>query len=218
MQTGRVTTEPIAEFFDRECCASVHRLPDEGEESDALGRELLSALDVAGFAGGSALELGSGDGLLSRLLISRGASSVTGVDLSPQSVVYASSRAAAAGLGHRLSYRVADASSVLLPPHDAVVSERVFCCFPDAPGLLANTLPLARSVYALVLPESRGLLGVVTHVIVAAENAWRWLRRDPFRAYVHDVRLIERTIRSAGFRRRVSRRHGHWRVLVYSRA
>lgn len=212
-----MSTEPIAQFFDRECCATAH--PDASLEydEDAVSEMLLSLLSQAGFAGGTVLELGSGDGSLSRELVRRGAQAVIGLDLSAQSVNYATDAAARAGVSDRLSYKVADAASDPLEAHDAVVSERVFCCYPDATALLANTLAAARSIYVLVLPESRGLAGLVTRVAIRIENAWRWLRRDPFRAYVHDVRVIERAIRDAGFRRRASRRTSHWRGMAFSR-
>jgi SAM-dependent methyltransferase len=213
-----VSHEEIGRFFDRECCATAHQRPADGDGVDALGRQLLAALDEAGFAGGSVLELGSGDGSFSRQLIARGALAVTGLDLSPHSVGYAAARAASAGLGERLTYRVADGATERLDTHDAVVSERVFCCFPDPDALLANSLPAAGSIYALALPESRGPLGFLARAAVTSANLWQWLRRDPFRAYVHDVGAIDRRIQANGFVLRSSRRRTIWRVLAYSRA
>lgn len=212
-----MSTEPIAEFFDRECCATADAGSSPIPGADDVGSVLLDALGVAGFAGGTVLELGSGDGTLSRELVRRGAAAVTGVDLSPVSVEHATAAAEAAGVSDRLRYLVGDASAAALAAHDTVVSEKVFCCFPQPDALLANTLPAARSIYALVLPESRGLLGILTKILIAAENAWRRLTRESFRAYVHDVRRIEETIRAAGFERRTSQRHWGWLVLVYRR-
>jgi SAM-dependent methyltransferase len=213
-----VANQPIADFFDRECCSAAHRDAGSNGRLEKTAEHLLDALGDAGYRAGSVLEIGSGDGSLSRELVRRGASSVTGLDLSPQSVAYASLRAASAGLAERLTYRITDASTVALESHDAIVSEKVFCCFPDADTLLANTLPAARSFYALVLPESRGVIGFGARVFVAGANAWQWLSRDPFRVYIHDVRRVDETIRAAGFRRRASRRHLIWRVLAYSRS
>lgn len=210
--------EQIGRFFDRECCSAVAQRPFEAGQPDQLAQELIAAMEDAGYRSGTVLELGSGDGSFSRELVRRGALAVSGLDLSPQSVGYAAARASAAGLGERLRYRVADASGEALEPHDAVVSQKVFCCFPEPTGLLANSLPAARSVYALALPESRGLVGLVARVFVLAANGWQWLRRDPFRAFVHDVAEIDARIRAAGFVRRSSRRRSVWRVLAYSRA
>ncbi|HUG48246.1 MAG TPA: class I SAM-dependent methyltransferase [Candidatus Limnocylindria bacterium] len=210
--------EEIGRFFDRECCATLEKRPVEGTDGPPLSRQLLAALADAGFLSGTVLELGSGDGSFSRELLRRGALAVSGLDLSAQSVGYAAARASAAGLSERLRYRVADAATARLEPHDAVVSQRVLCCFPDPAGLLANSLSAARSVYALALPESRGLLGLGARLWVRLANGWQWLRRDPFRSFVHDVDELDRLIREAGFVRRSSRRQSIWRVLAYSRA
>ncbi len=212
-----VTHQPIADFFDRECCAATQQ---RGADADALDRSeeaLLAALDEIGVATGTVLELGSGDGALSRELARRGARRVLGIDLSPQSVGYAAARTASTGLGEQVSFRVGDAASARVEGHDAVISAKVFCCFPDPRALLANTLPAAGSAYALVLPESRGIFGLGARLFVLGANAWQWLRRDAFRAYIHDISAIDAAIRAAGFSRRVSRRVSIWRVLAYSR-
>jgi SAM-dependent methyltransferase len=211
------TTQPITELFDRECCEATEAGEAPGGPDD-VSAMLLDVLAEAAFERGTVLELGSGDGELSRELLRRCAESVTGVDLSPRSVEYATARAAAVGLGERLSYEVGDAARMPLPACDAVVSEKVFCCYPDAGQLLANTLPAARSVYVLVLPESAGVVGWVNRLLISLENGWRWLNRDPFRAHVHDIGSIERMILAAGFVRRVSRRRGTWRALAFRRA
>ena len=213
-----MTHEDIGRFFDRECCAAIEQRPIEGQDADPLSRQLMAALEDAGYTSGTVLEIGSGDGSFSRELVRRGALAVSGLDLSAQSVGYASARASAAGLSERLRYRVADGSSAPLEAHDAVVSQKVFCCFPDPAGLLANTLPVARSVYALALPESRGLVGLIARLAVWTANGWQWVRRDSFRSYIHDIGDIDRRIRAAGFVRRSSRRQLIWRVVAYSRA
>jgi SAM-dependent methyltransferase len=210
-------SEPIAEFFDRECCAFAAH-PDEPDgELDRVSEMLLEAVAASGLSGATVLELGSGDGSLSRELLRRGAAAVTGIDLSPRSVEYAAGRATDAGLAERADYRVGDAAVAKLEQHDIVASNRVFCCYPDPEQLLANTLPAARRLYVLALPESRGVVGVASRLVVRVANAWQWLRRDPFRAYVHDVRRLEHTVREAGLEPVSSRRHRGWLALAFSR-
>lgn len=210
-------TEPIADFFDRECCAAVDAGASVVPGAAGVTAVLLGALEEAGIRGLSVLELGSGAGALSRELVARGAARVTGVDLSPVSVEHATKAARAAGVSDRLSYRVGDGAEAPLEVHDVVVSQKVFCCYPQADRLLGNTLPAAGRIYALVLPESRGLVGVLVRVIVAIENVVQRLRRERFRAYVHDVHAIERRLATAGFERRLARRHWAWLVLVFAR-
>jgi SAM-dependent methyltransferase len=213
-------THQIAEFFDRECCAAVDPGASLLAGSAGVTAVLVNSLasEGEGLAGAAVLELGSGDGSLSRELVARGAARVDGLDLSPMSVEYATSAADRAGLSERLGYQVGDGALVALEASDVVVSQKVFCCYPRADQLLANTLPAARSIYALVLPESRGPAGLVSRILVAVENGWRRLRRDSFRAYVHDVREVDAVIRAAGFRPAPARRHWLWLVMVYSRS
>jgi predicted RNA methylase len=225
-----MATEPIAEFFDREACCQVGAggKAEEGGAKAAGPRPipgatgvsvtLLKALEDAGIEGRTVLELGSGTGKLSIELLRRGAAAVTGVDLSPRSVELSASRAADAGFADRARFEVGDAAAASVRPHDMVVSDKVYCCYPDPDRLLANTLPAARSVYALALPESRGLTGKAARLVILGENAWRLVRRDAFRAHVHDLPRIEHAIGDAGFVRSSSRRHWGWRVLVYTRA
>ena len=211
-------TGPIADFFDRECCAAADAgaslVPGSAGVTDAL----LSALDQAGLAGRTVLEVGSGAGALSRELVARGAQRVTGIDLSPQSVRSASAAATDAGLAERLSYRVGDGALEPLEEHDVVVAQKVICCYPSADRLLANTLRAAGRVYALVLPESRGLPGLLTRLVVSAEAVRNRLVGERFRAYVHDVPAVRSAIEAAGFRQVAEQRHWGWLVLVYARA
>ncbi|CAN5561316.1 hypothetical protein BH23CHL7_BH23CHL7_11410 [soil metagenome] len=208
-------TEPIADFFNRECCATSCRSAPRQPRGTA--EMLLRALSDEELEGRSVLEIGSGDGSLSRALISRGASTVSGLDLSPVSVEAARSGAAEAGREGRLSYQVADAAQAPLAEFDVVLSEKVFCCYPQPEQLMANTLPAAGSLYAIVLPESRGLIGLVAKLVVAAENGLRRLGGDPFRAYVHDLGVVQSILERAGFHLRSSERHWGWLALVFTR-
>jgi len=179
---------------------------------------VLDALTEKDLTGRSVLEIGSGDGSLSRALAARGAASVSGLDLSPASVEAARKARAEAAQPALLSYQVADAAEAPLAEFDIVLSEKVFCCYPQPGPLLANTLPAARRLYVLVLPESRGVRGLLAKLAIAAENGLQRLRRDPFRAHVHDVRAIQATIEQAGFNLRASALHWAWLLLVFERA
>jgi hypothetical protein len=105
-------------------------------------------------------------------------------------------------MADRATFDVGDASKVDLPPADVVVLNRVICCYPDVEGLLERSLDAARSVYAFSLPRSEGLVGRMARLQVNLGN-W-WMRRRPdryggFRAFVHDVDLVDARVRAAGF-------------------
>ena len=171
----------------------------------------------AGLRDRSVLELGSGTGQLSAALLRSGASTVTGVDLSPRSVEAAQERVAREGLAERASFLAGDAAATDLPRHDVVVLDKVFCCYPDAERLLGASMRAAGTVYGFVLPASEGFRGAMSRVAVWFENAWRALRRVRFRAFVHDVPGIDGRLRASGFVPLHTARRWVWHVAVYRR-
>ena len=208
-------TEPISEFFDREACCRARR---HGGEVSGVSKRLLDLLeDAAGLRERSVLELGSGTGQLTVAMLRRGASTVTGIDLSPRSVEMARGLAGREGLAERVSFRAGDAAATDLPRHDVVVLDKVFCCYPNAERLLGSSIRAAGTVYAFVLPASDGFRGAMARVAVRLVNAWRTLRRVRFRAFVHDVPLIDEELRASGFVPLRAARRWLWHVAVYRR-
>lgn len=213
-----MSTEPIARFFDREnqdCCRPD---ADLGGGVSGVSGTLLERLEDLGIQGKSVLDLGCGTGTLAVDAVRRGAARATGVDLSPQSIEVARRRAREAALEERTSFRVGDVTSDGIEPHDVVTLDKVVCCYPDPEGLLDSATSSARELLAFSAPESRGGWGVGSHVAVFLENLWRSIRREPFRAFVHDVRRLDEMVRSHGFERRSAHRHWVWLVNVYVRA
>jgi 2-polyprenyl-3-methyl-5-hydroxy-6-metoxy-1,4-benzoquinol methylase len=205
----------VARFFDREACCS-SRSPGAGAgRLRPVSRSLLALLEDAGLAGRSVLDVGSGQGSLAVALAERGAARVTGIDLSPASVAVAEHATERTGVPTR--FAVGDASTAQLAPHDVVVLDKVVCCYPDVGALLANTVQAARSVVAIAMPHSRGPRGSLARALVGAENGWRRLRGDPFRAYVHDEVAIVRTLRQHGLVRTSDRHRWTWHIATYER-
>lgn len=211
-----MNTDAITRHFDRSACCR------GGVESDGnlvpMTSRLAAELERTGLQGRSVLEVGSGRGGLLVTLLRRGASRATGIDLSPEAVAAAERLADAAGVGDQCAVRVGDGAEGGLPEHDVVVLDRVICCYPDAAKLLRNTFPAARSTYAFVVPASRRLRGLMARVALGVENATRAIRRDPFRAFVHDVDVLDRMLSDAGFALRTHSRRRLWELRVYSRA
>ena len=208
------STDDIARFFDREACCGPRR-PSRRALSPA-SRALLEALEGEGLAGRSVLDAGCGTGGLTLELARRGAGVVTGIDLSPASIERAR-QGTDSGLSGRVRFESGDAATARLEAHDVVVLNKVVCCYFDPGRLVANTLGAARSVIAVSLPHSHGWRGALARVALGAKNTWRRLRRDPFRAFVHDVRGITGEIAAAGFRPIARRDHGLWHTVVFAR-
>jgi SAM-dependent methyltransferase len=183
-----------------------------------VSRRLLDALSIeAADHAPSLLEVGCGSGALTIALLERGATTASGIDLSPASVEMAHQRAAAAGMSERTRFEVGDGASVLLVPHDWVVLDRVLCCYADLDRLLRNSMVAARRRFAFSVPMSSGWRGLVNRLIVSIENATNALRSRPCPGFVHDVRHIEARLGAAGFRRTRNGRQGLWYVAVFDR-
>lgn len=210
-----MSTEPIARYFDGEAACACERGADPRFAS--VTRALLDDLDRHRVRGRTVLDVGSGSGKLAVEIARRGAARVDGIDLSPQSARLARGRADDAGVSRRTSFTVGNAATDGLQPHDVTVLDKVLCCYFDADAILANVLPATGSVLVLSVPESRGLLGLMSRIGVGAENVWRALRGSDFRAHVHDVRRIDAGIRAAGFVRRRRRHRFVWYLAAYER-
>ena len=213
----RSKDEDIARYFDKsiDCCAP--RRDSSKRPGVKLARLLEQHLEAVGVEGRTVLELGCGRGELSMELVGAGASRVTGIDLSPDNIQTARRTSSEDGLSDRLDFRVGNAATTDLAPHDVVVHHQVICCYPDPKGLLANSIPAAGSVYGISMPRSAGLMGIVVRVALVFENALHRIKRRGFRAYVHDERLVDETLRAAGFRLQRRTNRNLWFAAVYAK-
>lgn len=213
-------SEPEPCCFD-EWAASNARRARRKEVVAPVSRAMVDALDQVGLSGLSVMDLGCGTGDVGLATLSRGAATLTGVDLGPGAIDRARSLASERGLQERSSFSVGDAATTPLQPHDVVVLNRVYCCYPDIDALLINSLPAARRIYAFTSPRSQGLAGAIARVETRIANVWYRMRDRKFRGFrvwVHDVDAIDARVREAGFRPVLSgtRRFG-WHLGVYER-
>jgi magnesium-protoporphyrin O-methyltransferase len=186
-----------------------------------ISEHLLEAIQEAGLAGRTVLDLGCGIGDLAIEAVHRGAARARGYDLSTASIEAARALAAERGVGGRTAFEVGDGARIDLPPADVVVLNRVFCCYPDVQALLERSLAAAGSVYAFTIPRSTGFAGWIARLQTRFANAWYRLRSTKFRGFrvfVHDIGPIDERVRAAGFRpmRREHRRVA-WDLAVYVR-
>jgi SAM-dependent methyltransferase len=210
-------TEAISRFFDREAEPCCRHDSEEAVGVAGVSGILLDLIEGEGLQGRSLLDLGCGSGALSLEALRRGASTATGIDLSPVSIDVARRRAEAAGVADRATFTAGDAAAPAGSQSDVVVLNKSICCYPDPERFVASSLPATRHVYAFSVPASRGLRGLLAKLTISLENAWRWIRRDPFRAFVHDVDRIHQHVRGAGLEPRSATDWWTWHVAVYAR-
>ncbi len=212
--------EPEPCCFDKWATGNARRARRK-EIAAGVTRDLLEALGSSRLEGRTVLDLGCGTGDLALAALARGATRATGVDLGPGAIEEARALASERLVSDRSMFTVGDAATVHLDPHDVVFLNRVLCCYPHVDALLTNSLPAARHVYAFTAPPSAGLGGIIARAEARLANVWyraRVSKFHGFRVHIHDLEIVDRQIREAGFlpifegRRRLA-----WRLAIYER-
>jgi magnesium-protoporphyrin O-methyltransferase len=179
-------------------------------------RLLVEGITRSGALGGTVLDVGSGIGGLTLALLEHGASSAVAVDASAAYVRAARDEADRRGRTEAIRFIHADfvIAASELSSASIVTLDRVVCCYPSCEQLLDAAAVHAERCLALSYPRD------VWHVRagMALENGRRRLARNPFRTFVHQVRMIEDTITRAGFRLSSRRESWMWSADVYVRA
>jgi magnesium-protoporphyrin O-methyltransferase len=182
---------------------------------DRRTRSFVKTIAAQGIAGATVLEVGSGIGGLHLELLKAGAARATSVDLSPAYLAAAKDVAARSGYADAVDHRLLDFArqSGEVEPADVVVMNRVICCYPDMPALVAPAAQHARQLLALVFP--RGTWWV--RLGGALVNGWMALTRSAFRFFVHPPGAIIATANAAGLTPVFEKRSGPWHAVVFRR-
>jgi hypothetical protein len=171
---------------------------------------------VLGVGGGESLiDIGGGIGALSSELLANGFRRSLLVDASPAYQAVARRAAADRGLGERMEFHEGDfvEHAPGLAPADAVVMDRVVCCYPGYESLLDAALAHSRRVFAYAYPQDRWDV----RLVIAGGNWFQALTRRAFRAYVHPEPAMSALIASRGFRRVSHQKTFVWCADVYVR-
>lgn len=177
--------------------------------------QLLEGLNQEGYQAQSILEIGSGVGHLHMSLLEQGASKATGIDLSPRMIEVAQDWAQQRGLSERVSYITGDFMELQdeIESADITILDKVVCCYPDADGLVHQSLARTRHTYALTYPRNRWYIRLAMGLGAIAMK----LIGSDFRPYVHDPVLVEQWIRQAGFNKTYEKHTFIWLSQVYHR-
>lgn len=181
----------------------------------ATTQALIDALKRRGVAQATVLDIGGGIGAIQLELLAAGARSATSVDASPPYQDAARVEAERRGVSGHISFQLGDfvARAGGVMPADIVTLDRVVCCYAQMEPLLRLSAERCRRLYGLVYPRDRRL----AHLVIAVENFFRRLLRNPFRSYAHSVSRMDALIRALGFRERFKVRTFVWEVVVYEK-
>jgi len=178
-------------------------------------RLLRDLLGDTGAVKGTLLDVGSGVGGLSFELLERGVERAILVDASAAYLAAAAQEATRRDRLRAVGFRHGDFLEVasLIPPATIVTLDRVICCYPAFESLLKVALEHAEHFFAYSYPRDLWYV----RAAIAGENGLRKLKRNPFRAFVHPVDRMTRTIEREGFRLAAHRQTWQWSADVWVR-
>ena len=182
---------------------------------DKTTRLLTKGIREKDVDGLSLLDIGGGVGAIQHDLLEAGVQDVTSVDASSAYLAASREEAQRRGFADRVSYYHGNFVELApdIQPADIVTLDRVICCYPDMEKLVSLSAQRARKFYGLVYPRDVWWVKIV----LAIENFFFWLRRNPFRTFAHPTRLVEDLLGRNGLKRRSHRQTLVWQVVVYSR-
>ena len=178
-------------------------------------KQLVEGLEQAGFQNASVLEIGSGVGYLHHTLLERGAASATGIDLSNDMLVEASSWADEKGLSEQVTYLQGDFIELAddIPGAEVTVLDKVVCCYPFAEALVKLSQSKTKRVYALTYPRNLWFIRVAVSISAFILK----LFGSDFRPYVHNPEEVEQWITEAGFQKQYQNHTFLWLTQVYTK-
>jgi magnesium-protoporphyrin O-methyltransferase len=200
--------------FDRKT-AEADRRRYARRGADQSTAEIIAAVRGLGLREARLLDIGAGIGVVHHQLLDEGIAAAVHVDASAAYLEAARVEAVTRGHGARVRFLHGDFLDLAhtIEPADVVTLDRVVCCYPDAPSLLARAADRCRVALALSYPRDRWYV----RLIVGIQNLFRRLRGDPFRTFVHPEAAIETSLTDAGLRRVTTRPFFVWRVEMYRR-
>ena len=180
---------------------------------------LVNALSGYNLADRALLDIGGGIGVIQLELFRKGVTSATSVEASTAYLEAAQAEAAREGVTDKITTIhgnfVALADSV--PNADIVTLDRVICCFDEVEKLVSLSASKARWLYGVTYPVD----SLFNKISIAIENFTYWLRRNPFRAFIHPTRLVNDLVNRAGlrqvYRHTVFSFPNVWQIVVYER-
>ncbi len=178
-------------------------------------RILIDALEEVGVQGMTLLDIGGGVGAIQHEMLSAGAHSATNVEASSAFIAAAKVEAERRGYSERVRHQHGDFVDLAesLPHADIVTLDRVICCYHDMERLVGLSAARATKLYGLVYPRDAWWVKIG----LAIQNFFFYLRRSPFRTFVHPTDAVRAVVSRNGFRQRFYRRTLVWQVAVYTR-
>lgn len=96
---------------------------------------------------------------------------------------------------------------------DYVTLDKVVCCYPDYRSLLDHAMEKCKEGIILVYPMG----GFISKTIAQFSKLYFYIKRNPFRTYIHSPKEIERFICAKGFKQVSKKMSFPWHVQTFKR-
>ena len=160
------------------------------------------------------LEAGGGIGALGVELLEAGADRATNVELSPEYETAARDLARERGVEDRVERRIGDfVTEEDVGPADAVVMNRVVCCYPNYEALVGSAADRARRLLVFSFPRENAVVRAGFGVM----NLWLRLSGSEFRGFVHPVDAMLQVAKDHGLRPVAHERGVFWQLAALQR-
>ena len=206
--------DKIGREFDEDSCDFCDRYQKRGLSRSS--KVLLSLILEEGFTGKSVADLGCGAGGFSLEVLSNGASSSVGFDLSRKMIESANRLALSRGLDGWAKFQLGNAAEMELPIVDFVVMDKVLCCYSEWRSLLKNAMRATRGMVGFVVPRDAGVAKLPFRLGVRLVNYFQ-RRGGKLLFYLHPLDQVDRVLRESGFNLRKRQSSRFWLVYLYSR-
>jgi len=180
---------------------------------DRLSSRMASMVREQGVPA-TVLEAGGGIGALGIELVEAGADRATNVELSPEYESAARDLARERGVEDRVERRIGDfVTEDDVGPADAVVMNRVVCCYPNYEALVGTAADRARRLLVFSFPREN----VVVRAGFSVMNLWLRLSGSEFRGFVHPVDAMLQVAEDHGLRPVAHHRGVFWQLAALQR-
>jgi hypothetical protein len=182
---------------------------------DGTSRRIADLLKERGVEGRTLLEVGGGIGAIQIELLKAGIAGAVNVELTPTYEEAADQLVREAGVADRVERQVSDFAEAVgdVQVADFVVMNRVVCCYPDMPKLVAAAAEHARSMLVMSFPNDRWW----TRLGLTVVNLAFRLFRVQFQVFMHAPKLMLATVEHHGFTTRYNQRGVVWQVAALER-
>lgn len=163
---------------------------------------------------GTVLEAGGGIGALGIELLDAGAARATNVELSSAYEGAAAELAREHGVEGRVERKIGDfVTEDEVGAADAVVMNRVVCCYPNYEALVGTAADRARRVLVFTFPRENAVVRAAFGIM----NLWLRITGTDFRGFVHPVNAMLEVAEEHGLRPIAHHRGLFWQLAALRR-